>query len=56
MQLKLKPKQCAATFFCKFAKTCLFIFRFSSYATVLTNTKQLPIDQWLNASGVHLVN
>ncbi len=36
-------------------ETCLFIRGFSSHATVLTNTKQLPIGQWLNASGVHLV-
>jgi hypothetical protein len=34
----------------------LFVHGFSSHATVLTNTKQLPIGQWLNASGVHLVN
>ncbi len=32
------------------------LWLFSSHATVLTNTKQLPIDQWLNASGVHLLN
>jgi hypothetical protein len=37
-------------------ETRLFIRGFSSHATVLTNTKQLPIGQWLNASGVHLVN
>ncbi len=37
-------------------KTRLFIRGFSSHATVLTNTKQLPIGQWLNASGVQLVN
>jgi hypothetical protein len=36
--------------------TRLFIRGFSSHATVLTNTKQLPFGQWLNASGVHLVN
>ncbi len=35
-------------------ETRLFIHRFSSHATVLTNTKQLPIGQWLNASGMHL--
>jgi hypothetical protein len=37
-------------------ETRLFIRGFSSHATVLTNTQQLPIGQWLNASGVHLVN
>ncbi len=37
-------------------ETRLFIRGFYSHATVLTNTKQLPIGQWLNASGVHLVN
>jgi hypothetical protein len=37
-------------------ETRLFIRGFSSHATVLTNTKQLPNGQWLNASGVHLVN
>jgi hypothetical protein len=37
-------------------ETRLFIRRFSTHATVLTNTKQLPIGQSLNTSGVHLVN
>jgi hypothetical protein len=37
-------------------ETHLFIRGFSSHATVLTKTKQLPIGQWLNASGVHLLN
>jgi hypothetical protein len=37
-------------------ETHLFIHGFSSHATVLTKTKQLPIGQWLNASGMHLVN
>ncbi len=36
--------------------TRLFIRGFSSHGTVLTKTKQLPIGQWLNTSGVHLVN
>jgi hypothetical protein len=37
-------------------ETRLFICGFSSHATVRTNTKHLPIGQWLNACGVHLVN
>jgi hypothetical protein len=37
-------------------ETHLFIREFSSHATVLTNTKRLPISQWLNASGMHLAN
>jgi hypothetical protein len=37
-------------------ETRLFICGFSCHATFLTNTTQLPIGQWLNANGVHLVN
>ncbi len=37
-------------------ETRLFIRGFFSHATVLTNKKQLPIGQWLNASGVQLLN
>jgi hypothetical protein len=49
-------KQCQLHFSVNLQETRLFIRGFSSHATVLTNTKQLPIGQWLNASGMHLVN
>jgi hypothetical protein len=49
-------KQCAATFLVNLQETRLFFCGFSTHATVLTNTKQLPIGQWLNASGLYLVN
>jgi hypothetical protein len=55
----LKPSgltMCSYIFSINLQEKLLFIRGFSSHATVLTNTKQLPIRQWLNASGVHLVN
>jgi hypothetical protein len=52
----LVAKQCAATFFCKFARNTPIYSGIFQSCYVLTNTKQLPIGQWLNTSGVHLVN